>query len=792
MIMKRIFLTLLILIVGMNVGKAQGQPIIVPQSGYWGGSTIQRTGCRGGTVTQAFNNMPHFSNYAWEGFSGIGNSNNELSWMPQHFLFDPHLTPNLAPGTAMIFTAKPFSFLRLIPNCPPPGDPHPFFSHPVFCNWFYVCDNWTPVLWSCSPGLVWNGATCDFPANVNCFGRATAPSGADLGAIRTDGQTMCLGGSATTIGSVANASGGAVRYRWLRNGVIVPNAIGATHTPSADLQGTFVYTREVEFVGFGYGGWTPSDGTWTLIVHPPFNPGSINSTGQTACFGGSAITIGSTVDASGGAGNIRYRWLRDGAEVFGAVGVIYTPVIDAPGTFTYTRFARADGCGEEWFSSAGSWTMTVVPEFNPGAINTVAKTVCFNASAGTIENVIPASGGDINNIEYRWMRNNVEVPDATGATFIPPTNVSGIFVYTRQAKDGLCRSDWITSAGNMILTVHPLFNAGSIQTVGQAVTINGLANTIGNVSDALGGVGHIEYRWKRNDDIIAGATGAIHIPRTDIAGTFVYTREARDGTCNDWTLSIGEWVLTVIQISITGTDSICIGQTTQLSATITGTWVSNSPAIASVDANSGLVTGVSQGVAIFTFRAADTDFEATVAIIVLDETLPQVSNIVTKTDLSEIPHTLIYPNPTEGLSFQWYHNGIPIEGATSQFFHPANGLEEGEYKVYVFRSHLPACGTHTEPFQVSLPLMSTSAEWFFLYPNPSDGRFSVVFNKDVICDETTVTIGLFSLQGTRIIERQVTGSENFEFNENLNSGIYVLRVTTDSNLSETKQIVIRK
>ncbi|MCL2417496.1 MAG: T9SS type A sorting domain-containing protein [Bacteroidales bacterium] len=87
--------------------------------------------------------------------------------------------------------------------------------------------------------------------------------------------------------------------------------------------------------------------------------------------------------------------------------------------------------------------------------------------------------------------------------------------------------------------------------------------------------------------------------------------------------------------------------------------------------------------------------------------------------------------------------------------------------------------------------MSASAEWFFLYPNPSDGRFSVVFNKDIICDETTVTIGLFTLQGARITEHQVTGSERFEFDENLNNGIYVLRITTNSNLSETRQIIIQ-
>ncbi|MBK6365582.1 MAG: hypothetical protein IPF52_19715 [Saprospiraceae bacterium] len=53
-------------------------------------------------------------------------------------------------------------------------------------------------------------------------------------------------------------------------------------------------------------------------------------------------------------------------------------------------------------------------------------------------------------------------------------------------------------------------------------------------------------------------------------------------------------------VSITGSNIICVGNQTTLSPTTGGMWVSNHPAIASVN-NQGIVTGISNGTATFTF-----------------------------------------------------------------------------------------------------------------------------------------------------------------------------------------------
>ena len=59
-------------------------------------------------------------------------------------------------------------------------------------------------------------------------------------------------------------------------------------------------------------------------------------------------------------------------------------------------------------------------------------------------------------------------------------------------------------------------------------------------------------------------------------------------------------------ISIVGTDSICVGTTTQLLPNTGGVWVSNNPLVASVT-NDGLVTGLSIGEATFTYTSSSTN-----------------------------------------------------------------------------------------------------------------------------------------------------------------------------------------
>ena len=56
-------------------------------------------------------------------------------------------------------------------------------------------------------------------------------------------------------------------------------------------------------------------------------------------------------------------------------------------------------------------------------------------------------------------------------------------------------------------------------------------------------------------------------------------------------------------LTFTGPTSICVGQTTSISPTTGGTWSSGNPLVATIHPNTGMISGVSQGIANFTYTS---------------------------------------------------------------------------------------------------------------------------------------------------------------------------------------------
>lgn len=103
---------------------------------------------------------------------------------------------------------------------------------------------------------------------------------------------------------------------------------------------------------------------------PPFTSGAISTTGETICYGGTAVEIGSVTPASGGDGHIEYSW-RSSADNFataivGATGASYTPASGLTETTSYRRYAADGACNTTPEVSMGEWTVTVSP--HPGIV----------------------------------------------------------------------------------------------------------------------------------------------------------------------------------------------------------------------------------------------------------------------------------------------------------------------------------------------------------------------------------------------------------------------------------------
>ena len=391
----------------------------------------------------------------------------------------------------------------------------------------------------------------------------TVHSNFTAGVINATGETVCYSGNPGVIGSTTPASGGngIITYEWRAGGVAIPNSNTETYDPPAGLTTNTTYTRWAKD-GLCNTTFTQSTGNWVVTVHSNFNAGVINATGETVCYNGNPVEIGSTTAASGGNGSITYEWRANGNAIPSSNSATYDPPAGITTNTTYTRWAKDGLCNTTFTQSTGSWVVTVHSNFTAGVIHSTGETVCYNGNPGVIGSTTPASGGN-GIITYEWRANGNAIPNSNSATYDPP-GLTTTTTYTRWAKDGLCNTTFTQSTGSWVVTVHSNFNSGVINSTGETVCYNGNPGVIGSTTAASGGNGVITYEWRAGGVAIPNSNSVTYDPPAGITSNTTYTRWAKDGLCNTtFTQSSGSWVVTVKQEPLITTQplsqTICVG-----------------------------------------------------------------------------------------------------------------------------------------------------------------------------------------------------------------------------------------
>lgn len=115
-------------------------------------------------------------------------------------------------------------------------------------------------------------------------------------------------------------------------------------------------------------------------------------------------------------------------------------------------------------------------------------------------------------------------------------------------------------------------------------------------------------------------------------------------------------------------------------------------------------------------------------------------------------------------NYQWYIDGTAVNGETNQTI---SYVSDGSYQVMTINDD--GCYALSNPYQVSLSLAEIGINEFKVYPNPSSESIQIV------ADEEILDVECFDING-RAIELNLSGNQ-IDVN-NLNSGIYVLKITT--------------
>jgi|GEM_PF-57025 len=132
------------------------------------------------------------------------------------------------------------------------------------------------------------------------------------------------------------------------------------------------------------------------------------------------------------------------------------------------------------------------------------------------------------------------------------------------------------------------------------------------------------YTWESSDE--AKATIDENGLVTGVAaGEVIITATGADsGESGQWGMYIYAPAVEIPTVSVSGGYSVIVGMTLALTAATTGgtdsayTWVSSSDAVATVDAASGVVTGVSAGEVTITATGVDTNVSGEVGIVVIN------------------------------------------------------------------------------------------------------------------------------------------------------------------------------
>jgi uncharacterized repeat protein (TIGR02543 family) len=263
--------------------------------------------------------------------------------------------------------------------------------------------------------------------------------------------TYTIGQTAAALTVAASSpDGGALTYQWHRDNGILVGETSSTITPSTTTAGTYVYycvvTNTNEDATVDKTTSAESERI-TITVNGPENAAmpivGVSVTTQDAFY-----TIGQpatplTVSASSPDGGVlSYQWYSESVSIEGATSSTYTPPTDAAGEFSYHCKVTNTNANATQTTTATNTSETIIitivaPENaaapvldETGASQDATYTVGDAAAPLTVSATSP-DGGELSYIWYIQKSSIIAewIPGETNATFTPPTDVAGSFVY---------------------------------------------------------------------------------------------------------------------------------------------------------------------------------------------------------------------------------------------------------------------------------------------------------------------------------------------------------------------------
>jgi hypothetical protein len=291
------------------------------------------------------------------------------------------------------------------------------------------------------------------------------------------------------------------------------------------------------------------------------------------------------------------------------------------------------------------------------------------------------------------------------------------------------------------------------------------------------------YEWRRDGKVFASGNSSTQ--EVNQSGT--YQVAIKDTIClysgisNALTFTVQKKVSLAIDAPST---SVCEGEKITLAAKTTENsyfWQKDSQFIASA---SPMLEPKSSGfyrLASYNEQCKDSTFSNTIAITI--KPLPDATvEMEAKGNVFNKPSVKLTARTGNGIGYQWYKDDVTIPNATRSSY---ESYVSGVYKVNLTQN---GCTQTSKPLEINIfvPLANEKEEsetQIKVYPNPSNGQFSVTLPESLV----GANLELFDGLGKKI--DGMVNHETIHTSNSLPAGTYVLKITKNEKITSMKVIV---
>jgi len=436
--------------------------------------------------------------------------------------------------------------------------------------------------------------------------------------------------------------------------------------------------------------------TYTITVNPLPVVAAIGNTGD-VCLGKTRTLTNATT------GGVWTSATPTIATIDAASGTV-TGVSAGTSVITYT-VTNGNGC-----ETAVTCTITVNPLPVVAAIGNTGD-VCVGKTR-TLSN--PTAGG-----VWSSATPTIATIDAAGM-------VTGVSAGTSVISYTVTNANQCETTVSYTITINPLPVVAAIGNTGDVCV--GKTRTLSNAT--TGGV------WTSATPTIATINSATGMVTGVSAGTSVITYTVTNNnsctTAVTYTITVNP--LTVVA-AIANTGDVCVGKTRTLTnATTGGVWTSASPAIATINATTGEVTGVSAGNSVISYTVTNANqCETTVSYTITVNPLPATPVVTSSGNSNTIcPGTSVTLTSTTAVGYQWYRDGQAIANANGRTY---QADQSGSYTVAVTDANCTSLvsnaititvGDLTPPIQPTLSDVTAECSTTVTAPTTTDNCSGVV------------------------------------------------------------------